>query len=152
MGHPASLTLNTRPEDTPLLNHQPARTLRAPEPRAESHWRCRRGHLTRVCLILTEDFPYRTSDWDMCDRCHESPSHADQTRMALDIFAQWLHRGEIDTGAYRRLCHAEVNRNPHLQRRRLEQMASLARDGQLRPEDLHPEDRRLIMRAIIGLS
>ena len=135
----------------PNHRHSPARALRAPDTRAESQWRCRRGHLTKARLILTEDSLYRTSAWDMCGRCHEAPSDAQQTRMALDIFGQWLRRGEIDHQAYHKLSHAEVNRNPHLQRRRLEQLTGLARDGRLTPEELKPEDRRLVLRAILGL-
>lgn len=136
----------------PTQRHSPAPTLHTKDTSAESQWRCRRGHLTKVRLILTEEYMYRTSAWDMCNRCHEPPSDADRTRMSLDIIGQWLRRGEIDARKYRSLCQAEVNRNPHLQRRRLEQLTALVRDSRPRPEELQPEDRRLLLRAMIGLS
>ena len=86
---------------------------------ARSQWRCSRGHTTRVRLLQSAEYILRPSSWDMCDHCHERPTDADETRMTLDIYGQWLRSGSLDTESYCRLAHAAITKYPHLRRKRL---------------------------------
>ena len=114
-------------------------------------WRCRNGHAIEVRLWFDGDACYRDSAWDFCNRCSEAPSDADVTRMSVEIPGMWLREGTIDRETRAALCHAAVNRYPHLDRDRLEELADQAERGELRREELTEQDRNLIMRAVIGL-
>ena len=52
----------------------------------------------------------------MCDHCHEWPTDADETRMTLDIYGQWLRTGVLDADGYRHVAHAAITKYPHLRR------------------------------------
>ena len=77
------------------------------------YWRCRHGHVTPVRLSMLDcdgtDVAVGGSAWDLCDRCGESPSPADDVRMPLQIFGQWLRAGTIDHDQYRAFAAGVVS-------------------------------------------
>ena len=113
---------------------------------ALSHWTCPRGHRTKTHLLLTGDSIYRGSNWDFCSRCRAHPTAADVTRMTLQIAGKWLRDGNVTIERYRDIAH-----DPRRDRRRLQELAEVAKGGGLDPRNLDPEDRLLLVRASIGL-
>ena len=118
---------------------------------AISHWICPKGHRTKTHLLLSGDAIYHGSNWDFCSRCRTHPTPTDITRMTLEIAGQWLRDGTVTTEKYRAIAHAAVARDPGRDRRRLQELATMAEGGSLDPLTLDPEDRLLVIRASIGL-
>ena len=71
--------------------------------------------------------------------------------MELQIYGRWLRDRLIDQDTYHKMAHTAVNRYPHLQRQRLQNLLQQIQEDALDPLHVTEEDRRLILRAAIGL-
>ena len=77
--------------------------------RGETHWICKRGHLTNVWLSYDGEYMMGGSAWDFCSWCSQWPSPVQDTRMRLDIFGQWLREGQISPEEYAAMAQDTVS-------------------------------------------